>query len=89
MHPTLSLRSLRFRSKGEMLLEFRDCLELADSLSSEFIILSVDEACAPLSSDLLTQLGPAELKNIRYWIKKPARVGDLVFKWWDQMETLY
>jgi hypothetical protein len=28
-----------------------------------------------------SQLGPAELEQIRYW--KPTRVGDLVFNFWD------
>jgi hypothetical protein len=67
--------------EGEMRLEFLDFPELARLLSGEFTVLSGVDAAAPLSTELLANLGPAERTQIDYW--NPERVGDVIFNWWD------
>lgn len=67
--------------EGECLLDFANCPELAQLLSNEFTVITAQESCAPLSSELLTELGPAERKMIN--LLEPERVGDVIFNWWD------
>ncbi len=67
--------------EGDLNLRFIDCPEFAEAFASDFHILSAGEASAAASSDLVAQLGETELKQLRYW--KPARMGDIVFNYWD------
>ena len=52
--------------------------------SSDWIGFSLLDAAflnADLTSEMLGALAPCELRQIRYW--KPARVGDVIFNFWD------
>jgi len=67
--------------EGDVRLQFLDCPQLAGALSDEFCILSAQDACAGISSDLVAQMGEAELSQMRYW--RPHRIGDVIFNYWD------
>ena len=61
--------------------QFVECPLLAEHLSGEFTILSVQDACAGVSPAAIAQLGEAELDQMRYW--NPQRIGDVIFNYWD------
>ena len=67
--------------EGDVRLRFLDCPELARSLSSEFTVLSAQDAGAGVSPQVISQLGETELAQLKYW--KPQRIGDVVFNYWD------
>ena len=67
--------------EGDVRIRFVDCLELSDALSSEFSVLSNQDACAPVSEETVALLSEVELKQIRYW--RPQRIGDVIFNYWD------
>jgi hypothetical protein len=79
-HPIVAFTSPATR-EGDVRLRFVDCPELAAVLSSEFNILTSQEAGAGVSSDVVAQLGEAELEQMRYW--SPRRIGDVIFNYWD------
>lgn len=56
---------------------------LADSLSAagNYDVLSRDELERALSQQDIQLLSPVEIELIQYW--KPARLGDVVFNFWD------
>ena len=65
-------------------LKFIDCDRIADSLKligSDYELLSRAELERAIHEDDLRHLSPAEMKELRYW--RPARVGDIVFNFWD------
>ncbi|MFC9432471.1 hypothetical protein [Nocardia sp. NPDC057030] len=51
------------------------------SCISQFRVLTPTELATPLAECDLSELGEAELAQIRYW--KPETVGETVFNWWD------
>ena len=67
--------------EGDIQLEYIDCAKLADQLRDSFTVLSAAEASAGVSSELTSNLGEAELDQMRYW--SPQRIGDVIFNHWD------
>lgn len=67
--------------EGDLNLRFMDCPELVEAFGSDFLTLSARDACAAVSPGLVAQLEDTELKQLSYW--KPARMGDIVFNYWD------
>jgi len=47
----------------------------------EYIIPTSEELNHPLLREMCKNLAPAELKRVRYF--RPARVGDVIFNYWD------
>jgi hypothetical protein len=64
-------------------LEFVAPPSLAPLFSSltEFQPLDADWLKDDLRPELLANLAPAEMEQVRYW--KPQRIGDVVFNYWD------
>jgi hypothetical protein len=64
-------------------LEFIAPASLASAFASmtEFHPLDADWLAADLRAELLADLSPAELEQVKYW--KPQRIGDVVFNCWD------
>ncbi len=64
-------------------LEFLDCDGIADIFrgSGEYEVLGRTELERTVSPKDLEQLAPGEIKQAGYW--RPARVGDVIFNFWD------
>jgi hypothetical protein len=70
-------------SQGQLHLHFLDA-QLPSRLIAElteFRPLDASWLAGELTSQLLSELGPAELEQIAYW--KPSRIGDVIFNSWD------
>jgi len=64
-------------------LEFIDDAELHRLLSEDgsFRVLAAHVLDARLDDSALSDLGPAELQQIKYWA--PKKLGDVIFNFWD------
>jgi len=67
--------------EGDVRLQFVECPLLAESLGSEFSLLSVQDAEAGVADELLLLLGEDELDQMLYW--NPQRMGEVIFNYWD------
>ncbi len=63
--------------------EFIDCAKLADAFLevAEYIIAASEELNRPLLREMCKDLAPREKQGVRYY--RPARVGDVIFNYWD------
>jgi hypothetical protein len=63
--------------------KFVDCPPLASAFESfdVYEVISRSELEEQVRREKLGQLAAVELEEIRYW--RPARVGDIVFNFWD------
>ena len=70
-------------AEGQVTLEYIDCPKLADAFLEvgEYTIATSEELNRPLIREMCQNLAPAELKRVRYF--RPARVGDVIFNYWD------
>lgn len=63
---------------------FVSCPGLAAGLvaaDSRLRVLAVSELDRAITESDLETLGKAERRQLEYW--KPARIGDVIFNWWD------
>lgn len=79
-HPIVAF-TLPPTSEGSLSLEFADCPPLAEAFAEEFTVLSQQDACAPVTNDMIALLGEDELHEMRYW--QPRCIGELIFNFWD------
>lgn len=71
---------------GDMTWRFLDHPSLSAALShgGRYRVLSRAELQQDVTQPMCAGLGPAELKQLRYWQKQIGlRVGDVVFNYWD------
>jgi hypothetical protein len=70
-------------SEGQVSLEYVDCQTLAQAFRTlgDYIILPSEDLNRPLVREMCSELTPSELKRVRYF--RPARVGDVIFNYWD------
>jgi hypothetical protein len=63
--------------------EYIDCPTLANAFLEigEYTIPTSEELNRPLLRDMCKNLAPAEQQCVRYF--RPARVGDVIFNYWD------
>lgn len=61
-------------------LNFIDCPRL-DHHFAGFQVLTSSESSTPIDQVDLSSLGKDEIKQLEYW--RPARLGDLIFNFWD------
>lgn len=68
---------------GQVPHNWLDRIDLANAIRevSDLRIVTRAELLQPLTATDLTDLGPAEIKQIEYW--KPTTVGELLFNLWD------
>jgi hypothetical protein len=63
-------------------LQFEDHAELAAALTAlDGLQVLTTTILATAPRGLLSQLGPADLLEIKFW--KPRRIGDIIFNYWD------
>jgi hypothetical protein len=69
--------------EGQIIFEYVDCQKLAEEFRSlgEYTIATCSELNQPLVRELWKDLSPVEAKRIRYF--RPARIGDVIFNYWD------
>jgi hypothetical protein len=69
--------------EGQITFEYIDCPKLADAFLEvgDYTIATSEELNRPLLRETCKSLAPAEQKRVRYY--RPARVGDVVFNYWD------
>jgi hypothetical protein len=69
--------------EGQIIFEYVDCPKLADEFRSlgEYTIATSAELNQNLVRELWKDLAPVEAKRVRYF--RPARVGDVIFNYWD------
>ena len=79
-HPLLAFAS---ESAAGAAREFRDHADLAHAFSAypDFTVVSVATLTQSPHPDMLSNLAPAEMEQFNYW--KPARIGDVIFNYWD------
>lgn len=67
----------------ELTLTFSDDPDLAGAFKSlsRFEVLSRHELGRLITDFDLSELGPAELEQVRYW--NPHTLGQAIFNWWD------
>jgi len=70
-------------AEGQITFDYIDCPELAAAFLEvgEYSIATSEELNRPLLRAMCKNLAPAELKRVRYF--RPARVGDVIFNYWD------
>lgn len=56
-------------------------LAAAFSALTEFQPLDIEWLATDLRPELLVDLAPVELEQVKYW--KPQRIGELIFNYWD------
>ena len=63
--------------------EFRDHPDLSQAFSDhpDFTVVSIATLNQSPTVDMLSNLAPAEMEQFNYW--KPARIGDVIFNYWD------
>ncbi|PSR67685.1 hypothetical protein C8258_14700 [Nocardia sp. MDA0666] len=68
---------------NEVVLTFTDDPPIAEALSffSRFEVLSRHDLSRPLAGFDLSELGTAELEQVRYW--NPHTLGEVTFNRWD------
>ena len=81
IHPILAFA--KYPAYGETVFEFADCPKLAQLFRSfdSYNVSTSAELNQPLVREMWENLAPQEQKSVRYF--RPARVGDLVFNFWD------
>jgi hypothetical protein len=80
-HPLVAFAKVPADGQGTF--EYVDCLKLAVAFreQGEYTVASSEELNQPLLSDMCGDLTPTELRRVRYF--RPARVGDVIFNFWD------
>ncbi|HEX8668600.1 MAG TPA: hypothetical protein VF727_09555 [Allosphingosinicella sp.] len=83
VHPFIAFVPPGHFGMGFPLLNFVEPVSLADTFAAltEFRPLSVTWLRSELDRELLAELAPAELRQLKYW--KPQRIGDVIFNSWD------
>jgi hypothetical protein len=69
--------------EGQITFEYIDCPKLADAFLEvgEYAIATSEELNRPLLREMCVNLSPWEREKVRYY--RPARVGDVIFNYWD------
>ncbi|MEU7455404.1 hypothetical protein [Streptosporangium roseum] len=83
-HVLLPLLALaRRRIESDMALSFLDDREVSGKLGAyePYRVPGTAELALPVARADLSELGEAEMDQIRYW--RPETVGELVFNFWD------
>ena len=68
---------------GSCSLEFIDSPVLGRLIAEDdsFTVLSADLLNSAVDDSALSELGPAEIREVRHW--NPRRIGDVIFNFWD------
>jgi hypothetical protein len=80
-HPLVAFAKVP--ADGQVTFEYVDCPKLAVAFreQGEYTVASSEELNQPLLSDMCGDHTPTELRRVRYF--RPARVGDVIFNFWD------
>jgi hypothetical protein len=81
IHPIVAFA--KYPVEGQIIFEYIDHASLAQAFRTfgEYAVATGEELSRPLVREMCKELSPTELKRVGYF--RPARVGDVIFNYWD------
>lgn len=69
--------------EGQIVFDYIDCPKLADAFRAigGYTVVQSEVLDLPLRHEYCSDLAPSELKRVQYF--RPARIGDVIFNYWD------